>query len=166
MPQPLRTLLITPFFDTAPPSGGALPSMTTAGEWLRRGRQVAVVCTRRERQLGPLQNYADSGQLEIHAIATEEQVRFSHHRHAEVGAAATMVLRTFHPHGVHVHNFQGLLARSPTAQSPPARRDGRQWPARARPLAGLQNSLPQTRAVPLLVGAATPESMKNCQKRK
>lgn len=112
--------MITPFFDATLPSGGALHSMTLAEEWLGRGRQVAVLCAHRQRRLGSLQAYADTGQLELHVVATEEHVRFSHHLHPEVGTAAAVVLRTFRPDVVHVHNFQGLLSAVRAAVDGPA----------------------------------------------
>ncbi|MFO0840170.1 MAG: glycosyltransferase [Phycisphaerae bacterium] len=105
-----RTLLITPFFDAALPSGGVLLSIDVAREWLRDGRRVAVLCARRDRARGDLQRYVDRGQLTLHTIADEEHVRFTHHAHPDVGAAAARIIERFEPEIVHVHNTQGVLS--------------------------------------------------------
>jgi len=105
-----RTLLISPFFDVCLPSGGVLYSVRLARRWLDAGRQVAVLCGQRQRRLGPLEPYAARGQLLLHPVASEEQIRFSHHFHEEVGRAAEEVIRRFQPDIIHVHNFQGMLA--------------------------------------------------------
>lgn len=110
MNYPPKTLLISPFFDAALPSGGVLYSVNLAREWLARGRQVMVLCGQRNRRLGPLQEYADRGQLILRPIVTPEQIRFSHHSHPEVGRQTANLIRAFQPDVIHVHNFQGMLA--------------------------------------------------------
>ncbi len=102
-------MLISPFFDTALPSGGVVYSVNVAREWLSRGRRIAVLCGQRERTLGPLQSYVDAGQLMLHPIVSDKQIRFSHHIHTDVADAAWAALQTLKPDVVHVHNFQGML---------------------------------------------------------
>ncbi len=108
--MPPRTLLITPYFDAALPSGGVLFSVDVVREWLARGRAVAVLCARRERSLGDLELFARSGLLRLHEIATPEQVRFTHHFHPPVYERARAAIDDFLPQVVHAHNTQGLLA--------------------------------------------------------
>jgi len=105
-----RTLLISPFFDAALPSGGVLYSINVAREWLSRGRRLAVLCSSQSRSLGDLQPYADRRQLTLHPIVTLEQVRFTHHFHDNVGSLTDRVVGEFRPEIVHVHNFQGMLS--------------------------------------------------------
>jgi|GEM_PF-2385834 len=113
------TLLISPFFDTATPSGGVLYSVDVVREWLRRGRQVTVLCSSCTRELGDLQPYIDEGQLTLHTVASFEQVRFTHHIHESVGRLAAKVIQDVHPDVIHVHNIHGMLAAVQAAiQSP------------------------------------------------
>jgi len=114
-----RTLLISPFFDMGLPSGGVLYSVNVAREWLSRGRRVAVLCGRRERRLAPLQSYVDAGQLTLHPIASDEQIRFSHHIHPDVADAARDAIQALKPDLVHVHNFQGMLGAVQAAVDSP-----------------------------------------------
>ncbi len=105
-----RTLLISPFFDAAVPSGGVLFSIDMAHEWLRRGRSIAVLCAQRQRALGDLQPFVDCGQLKLIPVASEEQVRFTHHAHEDVHRLAARAIEEFQPQVIHAHNIHGMLS--------------------------------------------------------
>ena len=84
--------------------------MDVAREWLGRGRRVMVACSGRQRSLGDLDKYVESGQLALREIVSSEQVRFTHHFHEEVGRLARAVIDQWRPDVIHVHNIHGLLA--------------------------------------------------------
>lgn len=115
-----RILLISPFFDAGLPSGGVLYSIDVAREWLRRGREVAVICGRRERSLGDLEVFAAAERLTIHPIAEPEQLRFTHHPDASVASSARRVIETFEPDVIHAHNLHGHLSAIDAAIASPA----------------------------------------------
>ena len=104
-----RTLLISPFFDAALPSGGVLYSVDVTREWLRRGRQVAVICAERDRPLGDLRPYAEDGALTLHPIISAEKVRFTHHPGGNVWQPTTNLIAEFSPDVIHVHNIHGAI---------------------------------------------------------
>lgn len=115
-----RTLMISPYFDATLPGGGVLYSINVAREWLRRGRRVAVLCSTGTRELGDLEAYLQDDQLTLCPIVTPEQIRFTHHLHPAVGAAAQWVIDEFQPDVIHVHNFQGMLDAVEAAIASPA----------------------------------------------
>jgi glycosyltransferase involved in cell wall biosynthesis len=104
------TLLISPYFDASLPSGGVLYSMDMTREWLRRGRQVHVVCINQSRTLGDLSPYLETGQLILYPIAPEENGRFTHHPDDALYNTTRELIRTQRPELVHVHNIQGMLS--------------------------------------------------------
>jgi len=108
--RPTRTLLISPFFDAALPSGGAFFSIEVAREWLRRGRSLAVICIRQDRRLGDLRAAQEDGRLALHPLIGPEQARFTHHPNEVLRQAAAEVIRSFRPDMIHVHNIQGMLS--------------------------------------------------------
>ena len=115
-----RTLLISPFFDAALPSGGVLYSVDVVREWLARGRSVTLLCGRRERRLADLQDYVDAGQLTILPIVDDEQIRFTHHPDPRTYAAARDAIRAVAPDVIHVHNTHGMLSAVEAAIDSPA----------------------------------------------
>lgn len=105
-----RTLLITPYFDAAAPSGGVLFSIDVVREWLARGREVVVLCAERERSLHDLAPYVETGRLRLHEVGSPHQVRFTHHDHARVYERARAAMQAVSPEVIHIHNTQGMFA--------------------------------------------------------
>ncbi|MCP4251563.1 MAG: hypothetical protein GY778_31385, partial [bacterium] len=78
-------------------------------EWLRRGRQVAVICAERGRSLGDLQPWAEDGRLTLHPIISAEKLRFTHHPGGNVWQPTTDLIAGLSPDVVHVHNIHGAI---------------------------------------------------------
>jgi len=105
-----RTLLISPFFDAAVPSGGVLYSVDTARGWLRRGRRVAVLCAARPRSLADLQADVDEGRLTLHPFGSPDQIRFTHHPDDGLRRMAAGLIADFKPDVIHGHNTHGFVS--------------------------------------------------------
>lgn len=105
-----NTLLISPHFDAGLPNGGSQHSIDTAREWLRRGRQLHVLCLNRRRTLADLEARVNTGQLVLHPIADEKCARFTHHPNQHLYTSARALIARIQPDLIHVHNTQGMMS--------------------------------------------------------
>ncbi len=103
----MRTLVISPFFDPALPSGGVLYSVDMVRAWLRRGRTVGVICATLPADLSDLAPYIERGDLHLFPIVARRQLRFTHHPHDQLADSAREALADFQPDVIHVHNIHG-----------------------------------------------------------
>lgn len=108
--KPLRTLVISPFFDPALPDGGVQYSVDLTRAWLGRGRRVGVVCAAIPDELGDLTEDVAKGRLSFHPVASAGQLCFTHHPDEGVAGAMRRVLEEFRPEIIHVHNVHGHLS--------------------------------------------------------
>lgn len=104
-----RRVIISPWFDTAKTSGGAVFSVDVARVWLEDGHEVHILCSNVERRLGELKTFVESGQLVLHEVSKASEIYRSHEFSKDLFTRAERIINQIRPESVHVHNLHGLI---------------------------------------------------------